>query len=370
VIVIDRSKDAEGFKSADCFAAIDITDSEKALCFAAKNDIDDVLAVTDYGVRTAAFISDRMKLSGLNYETARLVTDKALMRERWACRKLPIPKFFVETNYDDALKKAKDFQLPLIVKPADSQGGGSRGVKVIFDIRELREAFESAQSTYDDKRVIIEECVKGTEHSIEVIVIKGVPHIIAVSLKEKAPYPYRVDKKVIYPALLRDVEFAFLREAVEKSITSCGIKNGVAHVELALTEKGPVLFEIGARCGGGATPQIIEAYTGIPYLKIAAELALGKKVDREELKPKYNKAACYYFFTFAAGRIKRINGIEKLKEYREILDFEIFLKPGDMANEARAGNERHGFAVIVAENKGRLFEVLNYIDKSIYCDYE
>ena len=146
VLVIDRNSNSPGFKSADKFAAIDITDEENACRFAMENKINGVLAINDFGVRTAAYISQEMGLNGLSYEAAKIVTDKALMRKKWAENDVPVPKFFVTEIFEEARKKIKELTFPVILKPADSRGGASRGVKVIFREEKLLEAFKFAQS--------------------------------------------------------------------------------------------------------------------------------------------------------------------------------------------------------------------------------
>ena len=55
-----------------------------------------------------------------------------------------------------------------------------------------------------------------------------------------------------------------LKQTIIDSVIALGIMNGAAHVELASTKSGFILFELGARCGGGGTPEPIVHYaTGV-----------------------------------------------------------------------------------------------------------
>jgi biotin carboxylase len=139
VFVIDRNPNAPGFIYADNHAVIDIVDAEKAYQFAFVNKIDGVLAINDYGVRTAAYISQKMGLNSLSYISATIVTDKALMRNMWSIDDVPIPKYFVTDTFKEAKDRVKELTFPVIVKPADSRGGGSRGIKVVFDVKDLQD---------------------------------------------------------------------------------------------------------------------------------------------------------------------------------------------------------------------------------------
>jgi biotin carboxylase len=365
VIAIDRNPSAPGFKAADEYAVIDIIDEKGVFAFAKKNGINGVLAVNDFGVRTAAFVSERLGLPGTTYKTANILTDKLLMRQAWKHNGLLTPDFFVAERYEDVVKNIESLNYPVIMKPADSRGGGSRGVKVVFKRSELKQAFLFAQSFYSDKRVLIEKCVRGSEHSVEIVAIKGKMHILAISDKIKTPYPYRVDRKVIYPAEISNRKIAILRDVISRAIQAVGFSDGAAHIELAFTPEGPVLFEIGGRCGGGASPQIAEACTGIPYMKIMAQIALGQRINSKELQPKFKRGAVYHFFIFPPGYVKSINGVKKMSRLKEVKDWEFFVKPPGYIREVRAGGERHGFCVILAKNREKALEASRYIDNHL-----
>ena len=372
VYAIDMNANSPGFRVSDGYSVIDIIDKEKAYNYAKKINIDGVIPLNDFGIQTAAYINEKLNLNGIRPHTAEIVTNKAKMRLAWKKNGAPIPNFFISDSISDSLKKISNLEFPLIVKPADSRGGGSRGIKVVFDKNDFEEAFYFAQSFYEDKNVVVEECVKGSEHSVEAIVINSKVYILAISEKVKTPYPYRVDKQVIYPATLTQEQKSIILNTVQKAVEGVGLENGVAHIELALTEKGPMLFEIGARPGGGATPQIVEDITGIEYLKLNAKIATGEKIIESELKPKFCKSAIYHFFIFKPtnSKIKKINGIDKIKKNEYIKDFELFIKENDVIGEVRTGKDRQGFAVIVSNNKAEAIKYADLIEKSIKFEFE
>jgi len=367
VFVIDRNPTSPGFKVADGFEVIDITDSKKSYDYAKKLNIDGVMPLNDFGVPTAAYINEKMELPGIRPEVASIVIDKSRMREVWNKSGLPIPNYFVSDSLEDATKKLSMLRMPVIVKPCDSRGGGSRGVKAVFNLEEFEEAFNFAQSFYDNKNVIVEELVSGSEHSIEVFVKNGKAYILAISDKVKTPYPYRVDKEVIYPTILEDHKVKKLQEVIQRTIQSVGIVNGVSHIELSFTEQGPVLFEIGARPGGGATPEIVENVYGIEYIKLYAKIVTGESIEEDELQPKFTKSGIYHFFILGPSgkKVKKIKGIEEIKKIHYIRDFEIFINENDILKEVKTGNDRHGFAVIICDNRSEAIKIANLVDTLI-----
>ncbi len=372
VYAIDMLENSPGFNVTDGYKVIDITDKEKALDYAKELNIDGVIPINDFGIQTAAYINEKMDLNGIKINTGEVVTDKSKMRDAWKISGAPIPQFYFTDSFDEAFSKLDSLVFPVIVKPADSRGGGSRGIKVVFEKNEFEQAFLFAQSFYENKMIVVEECVVGSEHSIEVVVINSKAYILAISEKVKTPYPYRVDKQVIYPSKLSIDDKVKVQDTVQKAVDGVGIKNGIAHIELAITDKGPILFEIGARPGGGATPQIVERITGIEYLKLSAKIATGETILEEELKPKFQKSAIYHFLTlkYVDKKISSISGLEEINSIDGVIDFELFSKEGDIIKEVQTGKDRQGFAVIVSDDVNEAIKNADLVENSIKFEFE
>ncbi len=133
-----------------------------------------------------------------------------------------------------------------------------------------------------------------------------------------------------------------------------------------------ILFEIGAKPSGGATPQIVEAISGIEYLKLSAKIATGEIISIEELKPKFQKSSIYHFFIFEPtnNKIKTIKGLEKISNLKEIIDFELFIKKGDVVKEVKEGKDRQGFAIVVADDREKAIKYASFINQNIKFEFE
>lgn len=367
VYSIDKNPNSPGFDVSDGYSVIDITDEHGAYEYARQMNIDGVLPLNDYAIQTAAYINEKLNLKGIRPNTAKIVTSKARMRYAWEVNGSPIPKYFVSDSLSDAKNKIENLKFPLIVKPTDSRGGGSRGIKAVFEKDKFDEAFEFAQSFYEDKNVVVEEFVTGSEHSIEVLVFDSKAYILSISDKVKTPYPYRVDKQVIYPSALNRDKLNEVQKVVQSAVEGVGIENGAAHIELSMTKDGPILFEIGARPGGGATPIIVEEITGIKYLNLYAKTVFSQKIKEEELLPRFSKSAVYYFFIFDTkqDRVNSICNLNILEECDVVYDYEIFLKEGNVVKEVKIGPDRHGFAVLISDDINEINDCINNIEKKI-----
>ena len=369
VVVTDRKPDADGFRYADYSEAVDITDIEGSIGVARKYAVDGAVAVNDFGVRTVAAIAEELDLAGIRLPVAEYATNKALMRKKWKEAGVPYAKFRVVNTLVEAYAAVEDMNMwPLVVKPAESRGGGSRGVSKIGGRNSLEQAVEFAQSFYEDKSVVIEEFLEGVEHSLETITYEGKTHVLAVSDKVKTPAPYRVDKSVIYPTVFNGEELQRIHEVARAAVRALDIDSGAAHVEMCSAEDGPRLFEIGARCGGGGTPDpIVPFLTGIEMFKEVVRIALGERPQR--LVPLYTRGCVYRFFTPKPGLVKRIEGLEDVRAWKSILDCEVLVGEGDEVRPVKTTSERAGFIIAGGETREQAISLADRAEQYVTFEY-
>jgi biotin carboxylase len=339
VICIDRDPQALAQDAADEFYPVDFSHNEEVLALAREKNIRAIVPLNDYGVQTAAYVAKHLGLKGISEESAHRVTDKYEMRLCWQQAQLPNPEFQLVADLNEAKAFAERVGFPVIFKPANSLGGGSRGVQTAHSIDDIETAFHFAQSVYaNDSRVLIEQCVHGIEHSAEVVVVNGIPHVITVSDKVKTPYPYRVDEQVIYPTCISGAKKEKLDDVICQAVQAVGITIGAAHIELCSTENGPVLFEIGARCGGGATADPIVPYvTGYSYFQNIVRLLAGETIPLPD-EISAQQACIYGFFT--------VENQHAFKDANrgDFVDWEIFPRDTQPAL-TRQGGDRLGYYI-------------------------
>jgi biotin carboxylase len=370
VLVTDRNPQAEGFRFADHSEVVDISDIPASIALARRYRVAGVVAVNDFGVPTAAAIADALGLAGITKQAAEYATSKAWMRRIWVTSNVPSVNFRVVATLADAYAAAEEMnQWPLIVKPADSRGGGSRGVSRVDCKRELPHALTFAQSFYADKSVVLEEFLEGTEHSLETVTDQGQTFVLAASDKVKTPPPYRVDQSVIYPTAYEGSALRLMHEAAGNAVRALGITLGAAHVELCMTNQGPKLFEVGARCGGGGTPDpIVPWVTGIEMLKEVIRLALGERAHC--LTASAARGCVYRFLTPSPGRIRAVSGIEQVKTWPNILDGEMLLKAGDEIRPVKTGGDRAGFLIAAGETRQEAIDLADRAERAITIHYQ
>lgn len=349
VIAMDQNPNVSGLSAADVGIAQDFSSRKNVLKTAQDNGVDGILPLNDFGVEPASFAASRLGLARIPHTAAKLATDKGKMRLAWQ-GKAYNPPFHLVNSYAECRDAAKLLSLPVILKPSDSRGGGSRGISVVRSINELKEAYSFATAFYDSSQVIIEKYVEGLEHSAECIIWDGQCNIIAMSDKKKTPLPYRVDKDVIYPSIHWDSHQDSVKDTLQDAIAQLGITHGIVHAEFCTNKNGITLYEIGARCGGGHTPSIIcEWVSGIDEIAEAARIALGRPPS--VLKPKRKWGCVYRFLTPRPGPIQSVKGIMEVQNWPGILACASFLQNGDQVQKVQVGSQRSGFLIAAASTR-------------------
>lgn len=349
VLVFDRSKEAFGVKRADFFEHIDITDTSGILEACQRWNVLGILAVNDFGLETQAYVAHVMGLCGLQPEVAARCVNKESMRLCWRNVGLPNPYFRKVLTLDEALNAAKEGPgYPYVLKPANSRGGGQRGVSTAFGEKDLLRAFTFAQSAYSDGEVLLEEFLVGSEHTLEAFVWRGEVQVLTISDRFKVRETYCVDKTIVYPSDLPPEVQSDMVEAATQCILAVGIEDGPVHFEFCYTPSGIIPFELGARGGGGViSTHVVPYVTGVDFAGAMIKWVTGEAPGT--LSPSRRYSAALRFLTPMLGRLVRIEGLNEVR--KESLDVSFFPKLGDKIKEVRIGPDRSGYIVAAAPTR-------------------
>jgi len=347
--VADKNPHAPGLNAADHALPIDLNDCESLTqAVTAQGGVDGVVSMAEVGVRAAANISRRLGLPSLSEEAAANATSKAVMRRNWQRIGKYSTDFEVATTLEEARHATGRLgRFPLIFKP-DRSFGGSRGVTRVERADDVAGAFHAAQAGgLANSDVVIEHCVEGSEHSAEVLIWNGKTSLLCIGQKIKSLRPYRVDVSVQYPAPLTAAQESAVADMCHHAVSVLGLTQGAAHVEFGYTDQGPVLFELGARCGGGHTPQIARHVSGVNEFVEACRMACG--MPPSQFTRTSRRGADYRFLVFPPGVVERIEIPQTLVANGSFLDVGVTVQPGDEIRPLRSTSERAGFLVAVGD---------------------
>ena len=350
VIAVDMNPEAIGFDVPGVVKEVISTIDIPAIVKAAKrHQIDGIMTLaTDMPMRSVAAVAKEMDLVGIDEETALKATNKAEMRKALQAGGVPIPKFFKVANEEEYLEAVKQFEVPFIVKPADSSG--SRGIYEVQNIKDqtlIKEAYDYCRPFSRVGDVVVEEYMCGPEVSVETLSVDGVCHVIQITDKLTTGAPHYVEMGHSQPTKHSKEIAERIAEVARAANKAIGIKNGPSHTEIIVTSEGPKIVELGARLGGdNITTHLVPLSTGVNMVECCIRIALGEKPDMEA---KWSKGSAIRYFEQHAGIVKNIEGIEEAKAVPGVKQISIVHNVEEEVTEVISSGARMGF--VIAQDK-------------------
>lgn len=345
VAVIDYDPNAVGIEYADEYFNVSTIDIEGVTKTAESFKPDGIMTLaTDMPMRSIAAACEKLGLPGISMDTAIKSTDKGEMIKAFEQHDVAHPWYFIaESKYvfDAIIDK---ITYPCIMKPTDNSG--SRGVVLIHSREELEKEYEYSQNSSRSGAVIIEEYLVGPEVSVEVIVYKGVPHVLQITDKLTTGAPHFVEMGHSQPSQLPENTKDKIKDLASRAVLAVGIENGPAHVEMIVTDNGPKMVELGARMGGDCiTTHLVPLSTGIDMIKATIDIACDNEPD---IEPKFNKGSAIRYFDVPCGVIKSVEGVEEAKAIDGVKEISFTKHIGDTVGEIGSSVDRVGF--VIAQN--------------------
>ncbi|MET7400225.1 ATP-grasp domain-containing protein [Dactylosporangium sp. NPDC005572] len=234
-------------------------------------------------VVTTAHIAEALGLPGLSVDGVENCRNKHRNRRALTAAGLPQPRFAYVTTLADAVVVAAEFGYPVVVKPRGC--GASIGVVRAADASEIAAAFAVAEGASHtgapayEGGVLVEEYLEGPEISVDGALHRGEyqPFFLARKRIGAPPYFDEIGHTVsVDDPLLDDPEIMRVLTEAHRAV---GVRDGITHTELRLTDRGPAIIEINARLGGDLIPYIGRLATGIDPAFVAVDLATGVGPD-------------------------------------------------------------------------------------------
>ena len=368
VLCLDADPNAVGFDIADEHAVINIVDEEACLAYARDKQVDGVLtAATDFSVLTMSRIAEELHLPGINYQSAKVIKNKALVRKR-----------LFEANADDTgisyeIDSVEDIadilpkiKFPVMMKPVD--GSGSRGASKVEKTEDFVKAAEFAMNGSITHRAVAEPFIEGKEYGVESFVDNGVIHVLGVMQKDMTEPPYYAELGHAIPSGLTPELETKVKSCVYRAIFGLGVNHGSVNMDLLITNEGNVhIVDVGARMGGNLIgSHIIPMGTGIDYMGNMIRAAVG---DATNWKPEWQpKSVATKLLALTPGIIKKLPNFDQIAaEYN--VQIEHHLHEGDTITPYRTNLDGCGYVVAhdidVELSIALASEVRNIIDKLI-----
>ena len=345
-----------GFAVADKVFYTDTTDKEAILRIAGQERVSAVTTTgTDVAVASIGYVCDRLGLPGIGEAAARLLTDKALMKEAFVKGGVTTSAFRRVTSLDEARAAAEELGLPVMLKIVDKSG--SRGITKISDMQQLDAAWAYASAATGADHMVVERFVRGQEIGIDAFVQNGklllmLPHDKFVYQSGHTGIPIGHYCPMDCP----ETVWNNMLSETEKIIAATGMDNCAVNIDAFLLPDGGVnIIEAAGRCGATGIPEVISGYTGRSYYDCILDDALGIPVAPFDLT-KGRPTASMLLYSGQGGILKEIRYRFAGREYCNAdADVpgrgrvELSFGPGDDIDAFRNGTDRIGMAVFSAD---------------------
>jgi biotin carboxylase len=351
IIAVDYNPDSPGMRYADTSVVVSTKEVDAVVAaITALRQSHCIKGVFTCGADveiTVAAVAEALNLPGIPVEVARRCNDKLLMH-----RYLDQvgfgdkAKYRVVTTLADVMAAADLVGFPCIVKPLDNCA--SRGVQRVETREELVAAYELAVSFNGERggEVLIEECLEGSKHTIEMIAYEDTWHLLSIIdthyISPRWPCETGLNTTV-QPQETQDRMFAF-SEQVSRLI---GIGFNAHKVDINLAADGTIkLIELTARLSGGFHCQYASPLAfGSNDIRAALKLSVGLPLDHEDIRHQYERGAAVSAVFPEPGRIVAISGVDEAKKMPGVAQIFVWKKPGDTVGPYFNSADRPAFVI-------------------------
>ncbi|MFE2109847.1 ATP-grasp domain-containing protein [Kitasatospora sp. NPDC059463] len=238
----------------------------------------------------------------------------------------------------------------LVVKPANASGtdgvtrhpGGAGWREAVTDL-----AGSVSRHGIRLTDVIVQEHVTGVEYAVDTFSHDGVHTVTDIVRYRKRTTGGRM-------AVYESMEFvpfdapghAELVRYTRQVLDALGVRFGVAHTEVMLTDRGPLLMEVNARPPGGAQPWACQLATGDNLIDRTVRHLAGEA----RVRPDYDlemTVLVVFFAVASAGRISGIDGLNAITGLPSCYHLRINVADGDEVPETLDLMDAHKLGVAV-----------------------
>ncbi|WP_405406164.1 ATP-grasp domain-containing protein [Streptomyces sp. NBC_01104] len=313
-----------------------------------------VIPALEYGVVAAAALADAWGAPGAGTEAARLLRDKALLRE--ASQRLGIdqPAWEVVEGPDGVDLFRGRFGGRCVVKPANRQA--SLGVRLL-DRGSDSAALWAETAAADETRMraryalppkyLVEQRLDGPEFSVEALVQEGEVRFANVTAKSVQHTAVPVEMGHVVPAELPSRTAESLLSATRRLMKATGFRTGVVHAEWILHEDRPHLVECAGRLPGDSIDQLINLSYACNLTEDYLHLLEGQApVDRAPAR----RASAIRFLASGPGLVTAVEGAAEAARAPGVVECEVDVEAGTAVGAVTSSWDRLGHVIAVGDD--------------------
>lgn len=368
-VLCDYLDDNPGQFSADKFYLVSTTDKAAILDVAVKENIDGVLAyASDPAAPTAAYVAEKLNLSGNPYKSVEILCNKDKFRTFLSENNFNTPRAKGYGNADDALKDIANgyFKFPIIIKPTDSSG--SKGVIKCNNEENFKCNFDYSMSFSRCKRVIVEEYIEKFGYQIagDGLSVDGelVFRCFANDHFDSNSVNPFVPVSASFPYNMPDEVHTKIHNEIQRLITLLKMNNCTYNFDIRIDKDYNVyLMEIAPRDGGNYIPQIIKYATGVDLIEYSVKMAMGEQIEAPEMKAAEGFWSYYAVHSAKDGLLDSVEISPNCKD--KIVENHLLKQNGDQIYGFTGANTTLGCLIMKFDSMDEMLDMMDNSDKWI-----
>jgi biotin carboxylase len=282
-------------------------------------------------------------LPGLPVEAASNFRDKARMKTLLRSNGLPCAKHRLAPSIDDAVAFAEVSGFPVVVKPP--AGAGAQQTYRVENMDQLRRALGGQLPTHSNP-VLLEEFVRGEEHSFETVSIDG--RSVWHSLTHYYPTPLHVLENpwiqwcLVLPREVDSPRYDDIRNSARLALDVLGMTTGLTHMEWFRRADGSIaISEVAARPPGAQITTLVSRAHDIDFVQAWARVMIFKEFDPPERR---YAAGAAFLRAQGQGRVSKVHGWDVVQ--RELRELITDVKLPELGSASSTSYEGEGFVLV------------------------
>ncbi len=272
--------------------------------------------------------------------------DKLAMKEHLAERGIPMTDFRSGRAKATAEQILTELGSPVVVKMRTSSGG--RGISFVRDPETLR--------AIPRRDRLFERFVDAQEASVESFVHRG-----RIEFTNVTRYLAKGHVNLVPADLSPELEGELL-ELNRQVIEALRIEWGMTHLEVFLSDDGPLFGEVALRPPGGYIMELLDlAYGGDSWGTFA-----DVELDRSPIFPARAHSACAVVVLHpGAGTVTAVNGLAAVERHPAVVDARIRIHAGDVISPRAGLGQDVGRILLRAPDPSELRAAIEFIEREL-----
>ncbi|MBR1579544.1 MAG: ATP-grasp domain-containing protein [Selenomonadaceae bacterium] len=369
-ITCDYLPDNPGHKYADEYHNVSTTDKEAVLALAKQLNVDGVVCyASDPAATTAAYVCEAMGFPTSPYKSVEILSNKDKFRAFLAANGFNTPraKGYAYDEFDRMLEEINQFKFPLMVKPVDSSG--SKGVRKIGRVDELKDAVDGAMKYSRCKRFIIEEYVEkyGPQIAGDGFSVDGrlVFRCFANEHFETSGINPYVPIGESFPYIMPPSTHQKVHDEIQRLLTALNMGTQAYNFDIRIdADENVYLMEIGPRNGGNLIPQVTKYATGVDMVEYTIKAAMGVSCDDLHMVEPKGYWACYVVHSQSSGVLKGVELDEKFRA-ENVVEFDMHYAQGDRVSSFVGSNGTLGMMILKFSSQDEMLDKMNNMSRYV-----